>query len=158
MSNRRQRKYIGAYRDSSGNVRPITARTGSSGRTGVPMRAKSTSIKVGPKTPALIIADQLDDVKPLWRDRYSVKQLVLVDDNTLRLEVREQYRLPIKVEIRYDHGSDTYSIKTYEIKKNMAVYEVYEGHGFYTDNLDTVLDSIILDRRYNKNELIVEGL
>jgi len=46
MSKRRQRKYIGAYRDEQGRIRPITARTGSSSVTGIPLRLRRARAKI----------------------------------------------------------------------------------------------------------------
>jgi len=46
MSKRRQRKYIGAYRDEQGRIRPITARTGSSSVTGIPLRLRRARARI----------------------------------------------------------------------------------------------------------------
>lgn len=50
------KKYVGAYRDKKGRVRPITARRGTSGKTGLPLRSKTNSGK------ALTEPDPIDEV------------------------------------------------------------------------------------------------
>ena len=158
------RKYIGAYKDERGRVRPITART-STGATGLPIRANTTKRNQAggvrnpePIKPFVIIAHQLESLNPSWRSRYKVNQLIQVDENTLGLQIKDGSKNQLKVHIKYVPGSDTYSVTVYEIKRDLAVHERYHEDGFYTDNLETVLDYVILKRDFNKDEVIVEGI
>jgi len=50
---RHRRKYIGAYTDDKGRDRPITARTSSSSRTGIPMRTRNNGDGLGMGRPGL---------------------------------------------------------------------------------------------------------
>jgi len=159
----KKRRIIGAYRDGKNRLRPITQRTGRQSQTGIPARTKQMSRQADhvsppePKVPAEIIANQLRYSHTSFKQRWSVKRMVRVDDNTLRLNVGGKGKLPLNVDIRYDFGTDTYSIKAYQIKKDMAVYEVYEEDGIYAESLSPTLDRLIIGKVYNKYVLIAEG-
>lgn len=73
---------------------------------------------------------------------FDVKQLIAMDENTLRLHSRGR-RGVINVDIHYNRGSDLYDIKAYRLRgAGIDAREIHSGSGIYVDQLDTVLDAI----------------
>lgn len=106
-------------------------------------RGQGVGVSTTPKVPAEIIKDQLDEMERLWVPLYGVKQLVKVDDNTLRLCTRSgRGRNQVNIDIKYNPGTDYYDIKAHEIKRDMSVWLVYDVDGIGWENLPDTLYGI----------------
>ncbi len=92
--------------------------------------------------PVDIIAQQLRAINPLYMAEFDVRQLIAIDENTLRLHSRGR-RGVINVGIHYNRGSDLYDVKAYRLRSaGLEAKEIYSNSGIYVDQLDPVLDAI----------------
>jgi len=104
------------------------------------------------------LVKQLSAMDRMYQYRYGVRNLINMGNDTLRLATKQGRSNAVNVDIKYNSGSDLYDITAYEINRNMQVKKVYEGDGFYTENLPTVLNSIIIRKDYNRDVVVSEGL
>ncbi len=120
--------------------------------------AQGTSSHYEVKDPAEVIADQIRAFEPLWQPRYSVKTLVKVDENTLRICSKPRGRNQVNMDIKYNSGTDAYDITAYEIARDMSVYEVYSVDYIMADNLTDVMDRVLLKRDFKRKRLVQKGI
>ncbi len=106
--------------------------------------------------PYKILAGQLRAMDRFYAPRYSIRQLVKIDDNTLRLIARPRGR-KLNIDIKYNHGTDYYDLVAYKIKRDMSVWKVYEMDSLGGDQLPDILNSIVNKKQTNRNELVAEG-
>jgi hypothetical protein len=119
---------------------------------------RATSSQYVVKDPAEIIAEQIAALEPYFQSRYSVKSLVKVDENTLRLCSKPRGSNQVNMDIKYNPGTDLYDIKAYEITRDMSVYEVYDVDMIYAENLTDVMNRVLFKRDFKRGKLVQEGM
>ena len=110
------------------------------------------------KTPAEIIAEQIAAYEPYWQIRYSVKNLVKVDENTLRICSKPRGRNQVNMDITYNAGTDAYDIKAHEITRDLSVYEIYSINMVYNDNLTDIMNRILIKRDFKRRKTVQKGM
>jgi hypothetical protein len=145
-------EFTGKLKGKTGRKKKEPTKEGSKKKSKPKIKTESRS-----QDQATITAYQISTVVPSWRSRYSINNLVKIDDQTLRLASKPRGRNQVNMDIRYNRGTDLYDIKAYEITKDMSVYEVYDDTGFYTDNLPAVLDKVLYKRDFKRGKLVQEG-
>lgn len=89
------------------------------------------------------IVEQLTAQNRFFASEHDIKALVAMDDrNTIRLHHRGKET--VNIDIRYNEGSDLYNVKAYRLQNHgLDVKTIYDEQGFYWDQLDTVIKTIL---------------
>lgn len=92
------------------------------------------------------IVEQLSMFNPLFLIDYSIKAILWNDDGrSVRFHVRKKRKI-INIDVIYDAGSDLYNIKAYKVE-GLDCKEIFNGKGFYFDQLDEIFSSIVYGKR-----------
>ena len=88
------------------------------------------------------IGEQLTALNPLFQAEFDVKELIAMNENTLRLHSRSKRGI-INVDISYNHGSDLYDIKAYRLTNHgLDAETIFNNTDIFAESLDTALDEI----------------
>ena len=94
------------------------------------------------------LIQQLQAQNPLFMAKFCITDIVLMNENTIRLHSRG--REIVNIDITYNHGSDLYDIKAYRLRNHgLDVKPIYGEQGFFWDQLNQAIKAIL--KRSAKN-------
>jgi len=105
------------------------------------------------ETPSNILYNQINSMRREIKSWRGIKQAMIVNDNTLQLNYRGRGN-PLNLRIKYNPATDLYDIDAFEVKRSLDVFKVYESDGVFVENLPDVIDTVFLDRKFNRNEVL----
>ena len=88
------------------------------------------------------LIQQLQAQNPLFMAEFSITNIVLMSENTIRLCSRG--REIVNIDITYNRGSDLYDIKAYRLRNHgLEVKTIYDEQGFFWDQLNEAIKTIL---------------
>jgi len=97
---------------------------------------------VNPNQVQKTIIQQLQAQNPLFMADFTITDIVLMSENTIRLHSRGEEI--VNIDITYNCGSDLYDVKAYRLRNHgLDVKLIYDRNGFFWDQLNQAIDSII---------------
>jgi len=98
-----------------------------------------------------VLIQQISALNVFWRSDYGIENIVKMSESTVRLCSRRRFA-KINIDITLNN-SDLYDIKAYQLKEQgLWLALIYDEQGFYAEQLDAVLQTIMEKAKQTKPE------